>query len=86
MSAPSSTEARLRRIAADSLGVEARRLHAEAVLFVQTGASGFDGRLELVAVVESHFDIAIPAEEIEQIRTFGDLLAAVEQKIAGRAA
>ncbi len=60
-------------IIAEQLGVEAAELTPEANLLDDLGADSLDV-VELVMAVEAEFGIAVPDEEVENIRTIGDIV------------
>ena len=41
--------------------------------------------VELLMVLEDEFDIALPEDEVGELRTYGDLVAAVADRVAARA-
>ncbi len=65
---------RVNVIITDQLGVEKDALSAEANLLDDLGADSLDV-VELVMAVEAEFGIAVPDEDVENIRTIGDIVA-----------
>jgi acyl carrier protein len=64
-------EDRLKTIIVDQLGVEAEKVTANASFINDLGADSLD-IVELVMAMEEEFDIEIPDEEAEKIKTVGD--------------
>ncbi len=72
---------RVRSIVADQLGVEVGDCAADARILDDLGADSLDV-VELVMALEDAFDIEVPDEDVEHIRTIGD----VEKYVTARAA
>ena len=66
-----SLEDRLKGIIVDQLGVEAEKVTANASFINDLGADSLD-IVELVMAMEEEFDIEIPDEDAEKIKTVGD--------------
>lgn len=66
-----SIESRVREIIVNELGVEADRVTPDASFVEDLGADSLD-TVELVMALESEFDLEIPEEESEQMKTVGD--------------
>ena len=66
-----SFEERLKGIIVDQLGVEAEKVTANASFINDLGADSLD-IVELVMAMEEEFDIEIPDEDAEKIKTVGD--------------
>ncbi|MBI4542603.1 MAG: acyl carrier protein [Gemmatimonadetes bacterium] len=66
-------EARVKNIIAEELGVEKEKLTGEASFMEDLGADSLD-TVELVMAFEKEFDLDIPDEEAEKLRTVGDAL------------
>ena len=64
-------EDRLKGIIVDQLGVEAEKVTANASFINDLGADSLD-IVELVMAMEEEFDIEIPDEDAEKIKTVGD--------------
>ncbi len=62
------------------LGVEREKLTAEASFIEDLGADSLD-IVELVMEFEKEFNIDIPDEDAEKLRTVGDAIAYLNQKI-----
>ena len=65
------TDARVREIIINELGVEAEKVTDEASFVEDLGADSLD-TVELVMAFEEEFGIDIPDEDAEQMRTVGD--------------
>jgi acyl carrier protein len=64
------------------LGVERDKLTNEASFIDDLGADSLD-IVELVMEFEKEFDIDIPDEEAEKLKTVGDALAYLNSKVQG---
>ena len=73
-------EDRVKDIIVEELGVEREKLTAEASLMEDLGADSLD-TVELVMAFEKEFDIDIPDEDAEKMRTVGDALTYLHEKI-----
>jgi acyl carrier protein len=67
------TEARVREIIINELGVESEKVTDEAAFVEDLGADSLD-TVELVMAFEEEFGIDIPDEDAEQMRTVGDAI------------
>lgn len=83
MQAKPSTELgeRIRAIVSDQLGVEAREIQAESKIADDLGADSLDV-VELVMQLEDEFDIEVPDEAAESIRTIADVERYVAEHVA----
>ncbi len=68
-----ATEARVREIIINELGVEAEKVTDDASFVEDLGADSLD-TVELVMAFEEEFGIDIPDEDAEQMRTVGDAI------------
>jgi acyl carrier protein len=75
----SNVEEKVKDIIAEELGVEREKLTAEASFMEDLGADSLD-TVELVMAFEKEFDIDIPDEEAEKLRTVGDALKYLHEK------
>ncbi|HEU4800311.1 MAG TPA: acyl carrier protein [Gemmatimonadales bacterium] len=75
-----NVEEKVRDIIVEELGVEREKLTAEASFMEDLGADSLD-TVELVMAFEKEFDIDIPDEDAEKMRTVGDALAYLHTKI-----
>ena len=73
-------ETRVKDIIAEELGVEKDKLTAEASFMEDLGADSLD-TVELVMAFEKEFDIDIPDEDAEKLRTVGDAMNYLHEKI-----
>ena len=64
------------------LGVEREKLTPEASFIEDLGADSLD-IVELVMEFEKEFNIDIPDEDAEKLRTVGDAVSYLEAKVAG---
>jgi acyl carrier protein len=75
----SNVDEKVKDIIAEELGVEREKLTAEASFMEDLGADSLD-TVELVMAFEKEFDIDIPDEEAEKLRTVGDALKYLHEK------
>lgn len=80
----SEMEPRVRSIVAVHLDVDPERLKPEARLGEDLCVDSL-GAIELAMVLEDEFDIALPEEVLGCVRTYGDVVDLVGDKVAGRA-
>ncbi|MDX2119854.1 MAG: acyl carrier protein [Gemmatimonadota bacterium] len=76
----SNVEDRVKDIIVEELGVEREKLTSEASFMEDLGADSLD-TVELVMAFEKEFDIDIPDEEAEKLRTVGDALKYLHDKL-----
>ncbi len=69
-----AVEAKVREIITNELGVEAEKVTDDASFVEDLGADSLD-TVELVMAFEEEFNIDIPDEDAEQMRTVGDAIA-----------
>lgn len=70
---------RIRNLVAEQLGVDPSELRPDANILEDLGADSLDV-VEMVMAIEEKFDIEIPDEDAEAMRTVGD----VEAYVSGR--
>ena len=70
---------KVKDIIVEELGVERDKLTDEASFMDDLGADSLD-TVELVMAFEKEFDIDIPDEEAEKLRTVGDALKYLDEK------
>jgi acyl carrier protein len=75
----SGIEDKVKDIIAEELGVEREKLTDDASFMEDLGADSLD-QVELVMAFEKEFDIDIPDEEAEKLRTVGDALKYLHEK------
>ena len=71
-------------IIVEQLGVEGGSLVPEANLLDDLGADSLDV-VELVMALEEEFGIEVPDEDVENIRTIGDIVRYVGSKVEANA-
>ena len=74
-----TAEARVREIIIDELGVEADKVTSDASFVDDLGADSLD-TVELIMAFEEEFEIDIPDEDAEKMRTVGDAVAYIERQ------
>ncbi|MFN2398742.1 MAG: acyl carrier protein [Gemmatimonadaceae bacterium] len=72
-------EDKVKEIIAKELGVEREKLTNDASFMEDLGADSLD-TVELVMEFEKEFNIDIPDEDAEKLRTVGDALSYLRQK------
>ncbi len=80
MSDMQAMEEKVKDIIVEELGVERDKLKPEASFMEELGADSLD-TVELVMAFEKEFDIDIPDEEAEKLRTVGDALKYLHEKV-----
>ena len=75
------TDARVREIIINELGVESEKVTDEAAFVEDLGADSLD-TVELVMAFEEEFGIDIPDEDAEQMRTVGDAIKYLKDIVA----
>ena len=73
MSLMESVSSRVNSLVVQHLGVEGGLLVPEANLLDDLGADSLDV-VELVMAIEREFGIAVPDQDVENIRTIGDIV------------
>jgi acyl carrier protein len=76
----SNVEEKVKDIIVEELGVEREKLTSNASFMEDLGADSLD-TVELVMAFEKEFDIDIPDEEAEKLRTVGDAMSYLHEKI-----
>ena len=71
-------EAKVKSIIADQLGVSEDEIKMESSFIEDLGADSLD-IVELVMAMEEEFEIEIPDEEAENIKTVGDAIKYISQ-------
>ncbi len=71
---------KVKDIIVEELGVEREKLAPEASFMEDLGADSLD-TVELVMAFEKEFDIDIPDEDAEKLRTVGDALKYLNEKL-----
>ena len=68
---------KVRDIIVEQLGVDPDLVRPEATFLEDLGADSLDA-VEMVMEIESAFDISVPDETLEQLKTVQDLIDAIE--------
>ena len=77
MSTDATTFDKVKKIIVEQLGVDESEVTPEASITEDLGADSLD-QVELVMAFETEFNIDIPDEEAEKIKTVGDAVARVQ--------
>lgn len=77
----SAVEEKVRQIICERLGVSEEEVTPEASFLEDLGADSLD-IVELIMALEEEYDIEIPEEETEKIRTVQDAINFIEARIA----
>ena len=72
-----NVQERVKNIIVDQLGVEADQVKPEAQFVNDLGADSLD-TVELIMALEEEFDIEIPDEKAEKIKTVGEAVSYIE--------
>jgi acyl carrier protein len=70
---------KIRDIIVEQLGVEPEKVKAEASFIEDLGADSLD-IVELVMAMEEEFDLEIPDEDAEKLKTVGDVVNYLQSK------
>jgi len=73
-------EAKVKEIIVEQLGVDEGQVKAEASFIDDLGADSLD-TVELVMAFEDKFDIEIPDEDAEKMRSVGDAIEYLKTKL-----
>lgn len=68
---------KVKSIVADQLDVDEEKVVADAVITDDLGADSLDV-VDLVMSIEEEFDLEIPDEAVEEIKTVGDIVKYIE--------
>lgn len=71
---------KVKEILCEQLDVEEDKVTTEASIVEDLGADSLDV-VDLVMSLEEEFDIEIPDEDVENIKTVGDMVKYIEAKI-----
>jgi len=77
----SEIQTRIVKVICEQLDVEAEKVTIEADFIEDLGADSLD-TVELVMAFEEEFDLEIPDDVAEKIRTVKDVIALVSDKVA----
>lgn len=75
--------AKVVQIVSDQMGVDKAEITAETSFVDDLNADSLD-TVELVMELEDEFDMSIPDEEAEKIKTVGDAVTYVEKQLAAK--
>lgn len=70
---------KIKEITADSLGADVNTLTAETSFKEDLGADSLD-LFEMVMALEEEFEVEIPTENLENIKTIGDVEAYLQSR------
>ena len=70
---------KIKEITADSLGADVNTLTAETSFKQDLGADSLD-LFEMVMALEEEFEVEIPTEDLENIKTIGDVEAYLQSR------
>ena len=76
-----SIEDKAKGIIAEHLGVTKEQVKPESILTDDLGAESLDV-VELVMAIEDAFEIVIKDEEMEKVKTAGDIVNLIGEKVA----
>ncbi|MBD3422321.1 MAG: acyl carrier protein [Chitinivibrionales bacterium] len=76
----SEREAKVKQIIAEKLGVSDEKVVATASFVDDLGADSLD-QVELIMAFEDEFDVEIPDEDAEKLKTVQDALNYLESKL-----
>ena len=71
---------KVKKIIVDQLDVEADKVTEAASITDDLGADSLDV-VDLVMSFEEEFDIEIPDDQVEKIKTVGDIVKFIEEKV-----
>ena len=74
-----SVEAKVKEIIVENLGVDQEKVTEDASFVEDLGADSLD-TVELVMAFEEEFDVEIPDEDAEKMRTVGEAIAYLKSK------
>lgn len=75
--------AKVKNIIVEQLGVNAEEVKDEASFIDDLGADSLD-TVELVMALEEEFNAEIPDEDAEKLRTVGDAVNYIDQKVSAK--
>ena len=81
----SATFDKVKKIIVEQLGVDESEVTPEASITDDLGADSLD-QVELVMAFETEFNIDIPDEEAEKIKTVGDAVKRIDETTPGSSA
>ena len=72
-----SVDDKLINIISEQLGVDRTKVKSEASFTTDLGADSLDS-VELIMAIEDEYEIEIPDEEVEKLKTVGDLAGYIQ--------
>ena len=72
---------KIKQILADQLDVDAEEMSLDTKIGDDLGADSLDV-VELLMSIEDEFDVEIPDEEIEKLKTIGDVVEYIQNNMA----
>jgi acyl carrier protein len=76
-----TVEERIKNVIVEQLGVEPEQVKPEAQFINDLGADSLD-TVELIMALEKEFDIEIPDEQAEKIKTVGEAVEHIKSKVS----
>ena len=70
---------KIKAILSEQLDVEEQKITMDSVITDDLGADSLD-LVDLLMSLEDEFDVDVPDEDVEKIRTVGDLVRYIEEK------
>ncbi len=71
---------KIKEIIVDQLGVEEDVVTAEASIQEDLGADSLD-IVDLIQTIEDEYDLSIPDEAVEEIKTVGDIVSYIDKNV-----
>ena len=71
----------VKKILCDQLGLEEEQVNEDSEVIDDLGADSLD-IVDLVMTLEEEFDTEIPDEDIENLKTVGDIVKYIEDRVA----
>ena len=71
----------VKKILCDQLDLEEEQVNADSEVIDDLGADSLD-IVDLVMTLEEEFDTEIPDEDIENLKTVGDIVKYIEERVA----
>lgn len=81
MAVAENLEERVKKIIVAQLAVDASEVNPQAQFVQDLGADSLD-TVELVMALEEEFDIEIPDEDAEKIKTVGEAVTYIKEKLS----
>ena len=70
----------VKKILCDQLDLEEEQVNEDSEVIDDLGADSLD-IVDLVMTLEDEFDIEIPDDQVEKIKTVGDIVKFIEEKV-----